>query len=61
VKKDDIVIIRNQTINGRSIIEGQAGLVKFLDLSGDPERWEVEFLDEPNQTYERYVFQADKE
>lgn len=50
-------VIRNQTLGGRSIIEGKATIRKAIDP--DDNLYEVEFDQEPGQTYERRVHGGD--
>lgn len=51
-KQDDIVLVFNQTMGGGLIYEGKAAIVKPLETD---DQYEVRFVHEPNQTYERFV------
>ena len=51
-KVGDRVVVRNETLGGRRIIEGLATVTKLL---GTDDFYLVRFDTEPDATYERYV------
>ncbi len=58
MKAGDIVVIYNTSPSGMPRIEGKAKLIRHYDdivLSDGFEQWQVEFIDEPGETYQRTV------
>lgn len=59
MKAGQIVSIRNSTIGGEEIIEGQAKLIKRVDKPTNAalgyELWQVEFTDQPGDYFQRRV------
>ena len=48
----DVVTVHNTTLSGRAIVEGQATIVRRLDVEN---QYEVRFHSEPTETYDRFV------
>lgn len=60
MKAGDIVEVKNTTIGGKPIIEGNAKLIKPSDIGNDGlnegyEYWQVEFTDSKGEYFDRIV------
>ncbi len=59
--KGDVVIIWNETLRGKQIVEGKARLIKPSDIGNDGlnpgyEYWQVEFTDQKGEYFDRVVW-----
>jgi len=54
MKPNDIVMIYTSPVKCEQP-EGQAKLIMLIDTFNNLEDWEVEFLDQPNQIYQRLI------
>lgn len=63
MKKGEVYLIRNKTLDNRPVVEGEARLVKKIsreDETHDAEMWQVEFLTEPGTIWQRIVLTGDR-
>ena len=60
LKEGAKVVIYNTTLDGRTVREGEAILVKLIEESSPGyQRWQVRFDDEPENIYFRWVSEED--
>ncbi|MCK5445682.1 MAG: hypothetical protein KAI73_08665 [Rhodospirillaceae bacterium] len=49
------VTVHNQTASGKDIVEGEAKIIKHIEGDEIAHLYEVEFKNEPGETYERWL------